>query len=49
MPSFGWPGNAIDQFVEPCQRLSTIHVLAAVSLSLDHDGAITGDAMIVKR
>ena len=49
MPGFWRPGNAVDQFVEPGQRLSTVHVLAAVSLSLNDDGAIAGDAMVVKR
>ena len=42
-------GHAVDQFVEPCQRLSTVHVLAAVGLSLDHDRAIARNAVVVQR
>ena len=38
-----------DQRLQPLQRISAVHVLAAAGLRLDHDHAVGGDALVAHR
>ncbi len=48
MPDFGWPCHAIDQFAEPGKGLSTVHVLTAMGLRLDHNGTIARNSTVTQ-
>lgn len=45
---FGWGGHAVDDFLQPGQRVAAVHVLGAVLLGLENEHAVLRDAAVVQ-